>query len=96
MSFDIHAEKEKDRPYQEFLDGPGNAVMMLLVDAETNIVKAIRFIGIKHDVANAIRGACREQLTAYPSSEALDKQLQYLLREYPADKMEELTEMVRL
>lgn len=40
----------------------GNMVNLFLVDRRTSIIKAIRTIGLDHEVATSIKDACRQQL----------------------------------
>jgi hypothetical protein len=96
VSINILAEKEKERPYQDYLDGAGNAVHLFLVDAATNNIKAMRMIGIEHDLADNARTACRDQLTVYSSSDMLNQHLGHILDQVSTDRMIQAVSMVEL
>lgn len=95
ISINILAEKEHGRDYQAFLDGKGNMVNFFLVDARTNILKAMRMIGIEDDIAASIKTACRAQIERYRTSANIGIQLNRLMAIYTTDAMIRATHMVQ-
>ena len=95
ISFNIHAEKEAGRGWKQFLDGQGNLVNLFLIDAGTNIVKAMRTIGIDHVMAAEIKKTCHKQLAKYKSSVKLNIILNQILSVYSTRLMINSTKMIQ-
>jgi len=95
VTIDVLAIKEAGKDYETFLNGHGNMVNLFAIDCRTNILKGMRMIGIEHAIAAAIKSACRQQLTRYPSSSALKARMDEIMNQYQTEDMIKATRMVQ-
>lgn len=96
VSINIHAEKEGGRPFEQYLEGQGNAVNLYLVDAATGLIKGMRMIGLDPVIADAIRLGCANQLQRYPSAAATSMQMEDILSAMTTLEMIGATQMIDL
>ncbi|OHD24189.1 MAG: hypothetical protein A2Y38_24870 [Spirochaetes bacterium GWB1_59_5] len=96
ISINILAEKEKDRPYQEYLHSAANMVNLMLIDADSNTLKAMRMIGLDNAVAGEIRLACINQLQRYQTSDELNMHLDAIVSTIHTEEMIKASEMREL
>lgn len=66
----FNAHKINSELVGNWLNTEANAVTFYLIDAKTNILQAMRLIGI--DFMNDLKNTLRKQLTTYNSSKAVD------------------------
>lgn len=50
---------------QAFIEGEGNTVNLCLIDASTNVLTALRTIGLPEDAVQTIKSAARAQIERY-------------------------------
>lgn len=96
ISINILTEKERDRPYQEYLHSAANMVNLHLIDAASNNIKAMRMIGLDNTVAGEIRLACINQLQRYQTSAELNMHLDAIVSTVTTDEMIKSVEMREL
>lgn len=96
ISINILAEKEHSRPFREYLDGAGNMVNLFLVDASSNILKAMRMIGLDNTVVGDIRLSCINQLSRYQTSDKINMHLAAIVSTISTQEMIKTTTMKEL
>jgi len=94
-SINVLAEIEKGGFYCDFLAGESNSLNLILVDAQTNIVHAIRTLGMGATAANTLRTACTEQVEQYVSSQDVATKIMALMQKYTPTDMLQKTQMFR-
>lgn len=65
--FKLPSDKRED-----WIASQPNAVTLFLIDSSTNIIKAIRFIGIETDAISAFKQTCKKQLHQYTSAHEVE------------------------
>lgn len=78
--FTINFLKEPEESRELFIQ-EGNAINLFLIDANTNILHAIRTIGMYYEGMDAIKKACIEQLNAYKNYMEVEKEIDRLLHQ---------------
>lgn len=69
FDFTITAPRDPDSPFYE----RGNAVVMCLVDAKTNILQVGRLLGLPEDAEMLIKDACKKQIEQYSDEHAVNR-----------------------
>lgn len=64
--------KVKQDKVEAWLNSRANGITLYLIDAQTNILHGMRFIGIKNKVAEQIRDACEAQDANYATHSEVD------------------------
>lgn len=59
------ATHDKRDVAEAFIDGEGNATTLFLIDAKTNVIRAMRTLGLPDSATVAIKDAARAQLERY-------------------------------
>lgn len=65
------ATRDKKDVSQAFIEGKGNAVTLFLIDATTNVILAMRTLGLTDSAAATIKEAARAQLERYEDEAAI-------------------------
>lgn len=80
--FDISLNLAAEKPdiQDGFLNNDGNLINLILCDHASGAIKALRGIGIRHDVMRRIKNKCRGQiaLTAQEVDNAISKTYRYI------------------
>ena len=85
----------KDDLVEGWLNSNRTLVPMLLMDAHTNIIRAMRMLSIKPAVAIQIRDCLEEQDTRYPNALAVEQATDALLRRMNTQQLLQVATMHR-
>ena len=94
VTINIIAEKEDNQPYKDYLYSSSNAVMLYLIDAKSNTLKAMRQIGLDNITTDMIRSACSNQLERYQSSADVLRVINDTVQSITTEQMIKATIMV--
>lgn len=72
---------------ESWLNSPANVVTLMLVDAHTNIVLALRTLGLQPQVASALRDAMERQDNELPDREAADAAIQDATNRFTTEQL---------
>jgi hypothetical protein len=82
MESSLNFHKLQEGYRQEWCrDAGANAVMLYLVDAETNILLGMRLVGISLETADQVRGACPRQIARYGDMGQVDEVITGIMAE---------------
>lgn len=94
-SLNIVGEQERGNPLCDFMTGESDLLTLILVDAETNIVRGIRKLMMGPTTATALRNACIRQLDRYSTSQEVQAAIYQLMEMYDTNAMIQRTQMFR-
>ena len=84
-TINILAENEETKFH--FINTKGNMVTMFLVDAIDNTLLAMRGIGMQYATMDAIKNACKEQLSMYRNKEEVDKKIDAIINRFTTSEL---------
>ena len=85
-SFNIHKWHSLDETLA-WLNGEGNALFAVLVDADTNVVLGLRALGLSHAFMTELRSGLHEQLLSFDSNATVDAAYTELLNRVSPNDM---------
>ena len=91
----INVHTLADDLVEGWLNSDRNLVPMLLMDAHTNIIRAMRMLSIKPTIATQLRDCLEKQDIRYSDAQAVDKATDELLSRVNTQRLLKLTTMHR-
>lgn len=88
--------KVQENEIDDWLNGEGNVITLFLIDADSNILCAMRTISILSSVSEKIRDVMEKQTDVYSSSDEVDVAIQDAMQRLTTAHMITRTKMIRL
>lgn len=85
VSINIH--KVHEDKVEKWLNSSSNVINLYLIDAKTNILKAMRMISINPECANLIRDILEKQDENYESASTVEGAIKVIANNYSTDEM---------
>lgn len=79
-----------------WLNGEGNLVNLYLIDAATNILKAMRTISVQAEAAEKLRDICKAQIDRFKNAEDCDEKIIEIQNIRPTHQMIKMSNMYTL
>lgn len=97
-NFDIPMNilKIQDDKEEAWLNSQANAINLYMIDADTNVLLAMRLIGIQNKIAEELRDILERQSGFYQTPEHTDRAIQSIINSFTTDQMISRTKMLRL
>jgi hypothetical protein len=94
-SINIVGELNRGGSPCDFMAGESNMLDLILVDAQTNSVRAIRRLGVGPTTASAVINACAQQIDRYSSGEEVAEGIYSLMKKYTPQDMLNKTQLFK-
>ena len=95
MNFDSSINFKKSNNTQLFIDSDANLMNLYLVEKRSFILKGMRSIGVKEDVAESLRQTASSQMATYDSILSVDSAINKSLLLNTTDRMISSSEMIK-
>ena len=91
--YSVHLVPEAERTIPALIDDPsqGAALHIVLVDAATGIIRALRLVGLSNDFSNALHRAIQEQAAIPWDSNEYDMMLEATYSRYSSEQLARLS-----
>jgi hypothetical protein len=94
-SLNVVAELERGNKLCDFLAEKSDLLNLILVDADTNVVKALRQLIMGPSAAKTLRESVARQIDRYHSGEAVATTIYCLMERYTTESMVQNTQMYK-
>jgi hypothetical protein len=97
-NFDLSVSifKVQENEINIWLSQKANAITLYLINADTNVLEAMRLIGIENNIADKLRHTLKDQIKSYKNFQQVDNEIAVISNRLSTTEMINSTSMILL